>query len=384
MDGAELDQMLAGDEFGLLEMEPATVALTEDDRLIASFAEITAFVRENNREPEANPARISEMTLALRLTGMREDDTQRELLKEHDELGLLTEPEPPGSIEEVIASDDFDLLDTDGPDLHELTHVPEKVTTMPEDVSQRQPAEDFDQFEPLLLRCQAELRSGERKLLPFKNEQQIEAGRFYVLRGVLLYVDAVGERSRETGKTNARLRLIFENGTESDMLLRSLAAELYKDGRRVTEPRSLEENLRMTLDPETPMASVYVLRSLSDDPQIRGLDHPFKIGSTRQRVADRISGAAKDPTFLCAPVEKVAVYKVPEGTEADFERLLHKVFADSRLDVWFEQNGRVSETATEWFDVPLESIDEALAMIEADTIGTFVWSPEERQFRVRG
>lgn len=379
MEGTEIEAMLAEDEFGLLEMEPETVTLTEDDRLIVKFAEITSFVEENGREPEANPVRMSEMTLALRLKALREDDRQREFLKEHDRLDLLREPEPPENIEEVMASDDFDLLNADGPDIHDLTHVPEKVTTMPDEVSQRKPAEDFDQFEPLLTQCQADLRSGDRKMLPFKNEQQIQTGRFYVLRGVLLYVAEVGERSRETGKTNARLRLIFENGTESDMLLRSLAAELYKDGRRVTESSQADRE-RIELMADTPMASVYVLRSLSEDPQLAPFTDLHKIGSTRQEVESRISGASKEATFLGAPVEIVATYKVPEGTEASFEQLLHKVFADSRLDIWFEKDGRLGDAATEWFDVPLEAIDDAITMIEADTITRRSWNRDAQKF----
>lgn len=382
MDGTEIEAMLAEDEFGLLEMEPEKVTLTEDDRLIIKFSEITSFVEENGREPEANPVKMSEMTLALRLKAMREDDRQRELLKEHDRLDLLREPAPPENIEEVMASDDFDLLNADGPDIHDLTHVPEKVTTMPDEVSQRKPAENFEQFEPLLTQCQADLRSGDRSLLPFKNEQQIQAGRFYVLKGVLLYVADVGERSRETGRTNARLRVIFENGTESDMLLRSLAAELYKDGRRVTES-SQDDVKRIELMADTPMASVYVLRSLTDDPQLAPFTDLHKIGSTCQEVESRISGASKDATFLGAPVEIVATYKVPEGTEATFERILHKVFANSRLDIWFEQDGRLGESATEWFDVPLGAIDDAISMVEAETITRYAWNRDTQKFDLR-
>lgn len=383
MNGSDLERMLAEDEFGLLEMEPETVALTETDRLVQKFAEITEFVRENEREPERSPARMSEMTLAMRLKAIREDDGQRETLQEHDELGLLVEPEPPGSIEEVMASDDFDLLEADGPDIHDLTHVPEKVTTMPDEISQRKQAEDFEKFEPLLKQCHADLRSGDRQLLPFKNEQQIEVGRFYVLKGVLLYVDQVGERSRETGKTNARLRLIFDNGTESDMLLRSLAAELYKDGRRVTESAQGQRE-RIGLMAETPMASVYVLRSLSEDPQITAFQHLHKIGSTKQRVEDRVSGAAHDPTFLKAPVEIVAVHEVPEGTESRFETLLHSFFAESRLDAWFEREGIAIESAEEWFTVPLPAIDETIRLIEAGTITNYEWDANQSCARLRG
>lgn len=382
MEPAELDQMMAEDEFSLLEMEIQAAPLTEEGRLRAALAEVAQFVRANDREPSVDTTDMGEIKLALRLKAMREDDAQRELLKEYDELDLLKEPEPPESIEDVIATDDFDLLEFDGPDIRELRNVPEKVTTMPDEISQRKPAEDFEDFQPLLERCQRELRSGDRTLLSFKNEQQIEAGRFYVLRGVLLYVAEVGKRSRETGKTNARLRLIFENGTESDMLLRSLAAELYKDGRRVTESKK-QDLERIELLAGTPMASVYVLRSRSNDPQVARFEHLHKIGSTRQKVEERISGAANDATFLGAPVEIAAIYKVPEGTESMFEKLLHQVFASSRLDIWFEKNDLPEEASTEWFAVPLFAIDEAIQLIENDTISQFLWDPSTERLAVR-
>ena len=372
--------MLADDDFGLLEMEPEAPVLTEGDRLVAAFSEIVAFVREHEREPERDADSVSEATLAMRLVAMREDDAQRELLAEHDDLDLLTEPEPPGSIEEVIASDDAGLLETDGEDLHDLRHVPEKKTTMPDEISQRKPAEDFEEFRSLFDRCQEDLKAGLRKQIPFRNEQQIAEGRFYVLRGVLLYVAEVGKRSRETGKTNARLRLIFVNETESDMLLRSLAAELYKDGRQVTEPEPAGEDLEMTLDPATPMASVYVLRSLSSDPQVQQFENLHKIGSTRQDVETRISGASSEATFLGAPVAIVQVYEVPRGVEDKVEGLLHDAFAASRLDIWFEKEGLTAESATEWFDVPLSAIDEAIELIQAQTISDFEWDPGTGSF----
>jgi hypothetical protein len=382
LEGDELDRMLDDDEFGLLEMEPEAPVLTETDRLIEAFSEVQEFVRTHDREPDTDADSIGEATLAMRLSAMRGDDAQRETLKEHDELDLLKEPEPPKTIEDVIATDHDGLLDSDGPDIHDLRHVPEKVTTMPDEISRRKPAEDFDEFRPLFTQCQADLKSGDRKLIPFRNEQQITAGRFYVLRGVLLYVAEVGERSRESGKTNARLRLIFANETESDMLLRSLAAELYKDGRRVTEPNSGAEDFVMTLDSETPIASVYVLKSLSDDPQVQSFANLHKIGSTRQDVETRVKGASKEATFLGAPVEIVQVYEVPQGVEGKIETMLHEIFAASRLDIWFEKGQLTGEEATEWFDVPMKAIDEAIDLIDAGTIADFEWDPSSASFRL--
>lgn len=371
--------MLEEDDFGLLHPDASSPAISEDERLVSAFAEVTAFVKANGREPERSPTNMSEMQLAMRLKAMREDEAQREALKEHDELDLLQEPEPPESIEEVVASDDLGLLESDDPDLYDLKHVPPKVTTMPEEIGRRTPCLDFDRFRKLFEECKAALASGDRDLLPFKNEQQIDAGRFYVLKGVLLYVDEVGERTREAGKVNARLRCIFDNETESNMLLRSLAAELYKDGRRVTESRRATE--RITLEPDTPMASVYVLRSLSKDPQLAAFPQVHKIGSTRQTVEDRIAGATGSATFLGAPVEIAAVYKVPEGTEKAFEKQLHSIFAESRLDIWFEQSGKAVASANEWFAVPLDGIEKAFDLIEADSIGNFHWDHPLAEFR---
>ena len=120
--------------------------------------------------------------------------------------------------------------------IFDLEHVP-KTTTMPDYVGSRKKCDDFADFEHLFIECQVDFKTGNRRLLPFKNEQQIETGQFFVLKGILLFVAEMGEKQPdENGKTNARPALYpLKNGTESDMLLRSLAAELYKDGRRVTE-----------------------------------------------------------------------------------------------------------------------------------------------------
>ena len=73
----------------------------------------------------------------------------------------------------------------------------------------------------------------------FKMDAEIKRGEFFILGGQKAYVAEVGkEFVTEQGRRNARLRVIFDNGTESDNLLRSLQRALYKDdaGRRITEP----------------------------------------------------------------------------------------------------------------------------------------------------
>ena len=259
--------MLTEDEFGLLEPSVKAPAPTPEDRLVGAYEEILEFTRQHGRPPAKDPTNIAEFKLAMRLEAMCADDNQRQQLEPVDELGLLNEPEPPATIDDAIADDPFDLLSSHD-DLFDLQHVPKKQT-MPDKVARREPAKDFEAFRQLFVDCHADLRAGRRKLLAFKNPSEIEQGKFFVLNGVLLYVANVGEAefAKSNKGNNARTRCIFENGTESDLLLLSLGRNLYKDGRRVTEPNEVTLE-RMGLQADTKMGYVYVLRSLSDDPQL--------------------------------------------------------------------------------------------------------------------
>lgn len=373
--------MLSEDDFGLLELRVKAPPATADDRVVAAFEEIAEFTRRTGQPPAANPADIGEWKLAKRLEALAEDDDKRAMLEPHDDLGLLVAPAPPASIEEVASDDPFGLLGG-GEDLFELRHVP-KPQTMPDDVARRRPAEDFEAFRQLFVDCHADLRAGRRKLVAFKNPLQIRPGRFFVQSGVLLYVAEVGELTRdEVKKSNARTRCIFENGTESALLLQSLASNLYKSGKRVTIPDD-ETLSEMGLDPDTPMASVYVLRSLSDDPQLAEFPALHKIGSTSSMASERTAGAEAETTFLGAPVEIVEEYRVPRGVESKIEHLLHRLFAPARIDAWFERDGRTVAEANEWFAIPFSLIDEAIGLIENGAIVNYEYQPSPPSLRLK-
>ena len=383
--------MIAEDEFGLLNVPVKRAPLTADDRLLAGFREVMEFVVESGREPAIDSTDMGEAKLAMRLRAIVGNEEQRLRLEEFDTLGLLNEPEPPATLAEAVASDTSGLLD-DSEGIFALKHVP-KSQTVPEQIARRRPAPDFEKFEPLFKQCHADLRSGARKLLQFRNPSEIEVGKMFVLNGVLLYVAEMGQRELDKiRKANARTRCIFENGTESDLLMQSLASNLYKDGRRVTEPNEVtlermglapDTKSAMDLAPDTPMASIYVLRSLSDDPQVQSLAHLYKIGSTKQTVEARTGGASKHTTFLNAPVEVVAEYSVPAGVEHKVERLLHRLFSRVRLDVWFEQRGVTVTEANEWFVVPLKAIDDAVSLIETEAIKDYEYDVDAQTMKLR-
>ena len=373
--------MIEEDEFGLLKIKPKTQATTADERVIAQFAEVTEFVRREGREPEKNPSDMTEFLLAARLVALRAAPEHVEALQEQDELGLLVaaeepeEAEPPKSLAEVLESDDVGLLTSASEDILTLRNVP-VLKTKPEEVAKRRKCKDFDDFAPRFAAVQADLRSGRRKLVEFETVQQIREGAFYVQKGVLVLVAQVGELEKKVETYNARLRCVYENGTESNILMRSLAGAVWADGKAVTEPHDVTLEA-MGLVPNTPMASVYVLNSLSDSPEVTAIPHLHKIGSTSQSVEARTSGAAKDATFLGAPVKVADVYEIPKGSEKDLEKLLHHFFASARLDIWFEdQDGKSVAEANEWFSAPLDQIAEAIELISAGTIGQFEYDRE--------
>lgn len=365
----ELQTILEDDPLGLLEFKPkASSVISADERLITSFEEINSFVELHNREPEAS-RNISERKLHSRLKGLRKNPEKAASLLECDRLNLLSDIEIPqpvevNTVEDVMANDPLGLLGSDE-GIFTLRNVPEAID-MPNNIAKRKPCEDFERFEPLFKQCQAELQSGKRELRKFTGEQQISSGHFFILHGVMVYVARVGEKQRNKGKANARLHCVFENGTESDMLLRSLATELYKDenGRRVL---NLGEDLLSPVEQITqddqPTGFIYVLRSLSDNPKIRVLDNLYKIGYSSQSVKQRIQNAAQEPTYLMADVEVVTEYQTYNLNPQKLELLLHTFFAESCLDFdVFDKDGK-RHTPREWFIVPLHVIETVIRLL---------------------
>ena len=215
------------------------------------------------------------------------------------------------------------------------------------------------------------MAEGKRKAIPFANEQEIGAGEFFILNGVLVYVAEVGETHFRNGKRNARLRLIFDNGTEGNNLLRSLATELYKDpnGRRITSTNMgpLFDDKPQEGDTQTGM--IYVVKSLSDDPEIRKLDGLLhKIGFTSGKMEIRIQNAKDDPTYLMAPVHPVTTYTLYNIDRVKLEHLLHDFFAATRLDIEITDRFGKKVRPREWFLLPEFVIAEAVSRLKDGSI----------------
>ena len=364
MNKEDLLKLIADDELGLLKVKPKQNSLDENQRLINSFLEINEFIRKNNREPLAN-GDIFEHKLYSRFNSLVLDKDKIAILIDYDEFNLFKEKKEkaPKSIKDLLKDDDLGILISEEEDIFSIKHIP-KITSMPDYVARRKPCKDFDKFAEKFKNCQNDLAAQKRIVKKFKKEQQIEEGSFFVLKGVLLLVDKVGEKQEVKGKVNARLRCIFENGTESNMLLRSLAAELYKDGHRVTENKDNLSDLFVQVtkqDQET--GFIYILKSLSDNEKIRSINNLYKIGFSKTPVEERIKNAKNDPTYLMSDVQIVTSFKCYNLNPQKLESLLHRFFGGACLNIDIFDNNKKRHTPREWFIAPLFIIEQAIKLI---------------------
>ncbi|MGC4077732.1 MAG: GIY-YIG nuclease family protein [Rubrivivax sp.] len=373
----ELRKIVEDDDLGLLKVKPlGSAALTVDQRILESFKEIEEFVRVEGREPRPDPSNMREFKLNSRLAGIRASKVKSDSLRPVDALGLLGKPVE--SLEDAVADDDMGLLEGVEDSIFTLKHVPAEISR-PDKIAQRTPCDDFDQFEPLFKQCHAELASGIRESRPFTGEQQISVGHFFIVHGVMAYVAEIGEKELKNKKTNARLRCIFENGTESNILLRSLARELYKDpaGRRILDghDKALEE-LEQIRPEDKHSGYVYILRSTSEVPEIKSIQNLFKIGFSTTPVEDRIKNAKQEPTYLMAPVKIVSVFECYNLNPQKFEALLHTFFGTACLDLTVTDSLGKQHTPREWFIAPLDSIELAAQLLINGEIVHYRYDPD--------
>ena len=264
-----------------------------------------------------------------------------------------------------------------------LKHV--KPRAVAEEIANRTACKEFERFKPLFAQVQKDLEKGVRKTRRFQTDAEINSGDFFILCGQKAYMAGVGEEFRtEQDRINARLRVIFDNGTESNNLLRSFQRALYKDetGRRITEPNAGPLFEEPTNPEGTESGTIYVLRSLSDHPQIaEHRDVIHKIGATGGNVETRIANAKLDPTYLLADVEVVATYKLTDINRTKLENLLHRFFAAAQLDLEIADRFGNPVKPREWFLAPLPVIDEVVRRIRDLSIVDFEYDPETASLR---
>ena len=374
-------------------IKPKKKQVTYDPE-VEKFKEIENWVKKHNgKEPEKTTdlSRLGERKLASRLKGIREAPERIELLKPYDKLGLLKQEDQNVSLKEKVSkekmsfnslddilNDNSILFDNSGSTLNSklfdtgsLNKYKKLQENKPENKSKRKAMEGFSKYKPLFEEVQKDLTSGRRHLARYENNK-LQVHHFYVLNGQLLYIESIGSefknKTRSEADTDARLHVIYENGTENYPLRNGLIASLYGSrkrgvyGKAVTEP---DDKFEFSADDQV-TGYVYVLKSLSNNADVKRIqeDHPlYKVGFTSGTVERRIANAENESTYLYGPVKVVAEYQVINLNPEALETALHHALTQYRLDVDIRAgNGKIIHPR-EWFIVDLNTINNLVSQI---------------------
>jgi Meiotically up-regulated gene 113 len=373
------------EELGV-EVETQTESLrsARDERIITGFEDVQDFTAHHGGPPQHGEKRdIFERLYAVRLDCLRALPDCRAVLAPLDHQQLLgvgvraVDPIADLDDDELLAQLGVDVSATGMTDLQHVRSAAEKRAA--EEIATRRPCEDFAVFEPLFAQVRNDLDSGARETRRFQATAEIKKGEFFIVGGQIAYIADIGDEFiTEYDRRDSRLRVIYDNGTESDVLLRSLQRALYRDeaGRHITDLSAGPLFAGESEEGDLVSGTIYALRSKSDHPTIaanRNVLH--KIGVTGGDVERRIANADLDPTYLMADVEVVATYKLANLNRTKLENLIHRIFGSARLDIEIKDRFGNTVVPSEWFLVPLFVIDEAIEKIRDGSIVDFAYDP---------
>jgi len=372
---------------------------TEEDRLVDSFDEINAFLDKNKREPTKSS--MSEYGLMAKLKNFRENEAQKKVLKPYDRHNLLGYVEmEKQTIDDILNDDDLGLLDAGNDlDIFRFKHTPRPEDRADADfVAQRKPMKekDFEKYEQLFLQVHKEIKEGKRKIKPFTNiEKNLHVGDFYLMNGIMLYLESANlkqeeweQKSGNRVRVEGRTRTVFENGTYSNMLYRSLGKQIQKDGKLITNTydkieQDLFINSGFVKEEDVQSGWIYVLKTKSGKKELADIKDLYKIGFATGSVDDRIKNAKNEATYLFADVKKIATYKVYNRNADKLEGLLHRFFANVCLDIdLFNEKGQ-RLNPREWFVVPFEVIEEAIQLILNENIVYYEYDTETKRIKLK-
>lgn len=381
----KFQDIFSDDPLGLLNVqqnEEKKERTSSENRLIESFEEINQFFEEHGREPKVG-SDIEEFMLASRLQGIRNNPAKVKILLPFDFHDLLRcEESKSVTVEDILGDDPMNLLLADEDDgIYNITHVKKVDRIRPDYVSRRTKCKDFESYETLFQTVHDDLKAGRRKLVEFK-EENLKEGKFFVLRGILLFLEKSDNKDStfefESGtriRTDGRTRCIFDNGTESTMLYRSLYKALLQDGFEVSDYQ--EESIQKDISAEDKQNGyIYVLASKSTNPQIMAVDDLYKIGCCSGAVSDRIKNAANEPTYLLSEVKIVLTARCYNINVFQLEGAIHDFFSKSNVSFEvIDRDGNIHHPK-EWFVAPIAIIEEAINLIVNDDITKYTYNPE--------
>ena len=387
----EEDDALLGELGVEVEVKKKATLTAKEERIIAGFEEIQRFVEEHGRKPQhGHENDIFERMYAIRLERLSNLEECRELLKDLDQQQILDDVEK----EELIGDDmdDDELLSALGVEpkegsLQDLKHVRHSKNIQSADkVANRQKCNDFGIYKPLFEKVKSEVESNVRKIVKCTDKGEVDIENFYILYGQMLYIaDQEEAFIDQEGRNDRRLKIIFDNGTESNMLRRSLQKRLWDDStsRRIVEPELGPLFTDAVNEDDQATGVIYVLRSQCQHPEIvKNREIIHKIGFTKGDVERRIADASNQPTYLLSDVEVVATYELYNLDAGKLENIIHKIFSNAKLDIELKDRFGKPYNPREWFLVPLPVVREAIEKIKDGTISKYLYNINSGQLEI--
>lgn len=401
-DRPSLDDIFNGpDEFGLLDVQAKRISRNAPLE-VTNFEAISAFVDQHGRLPNQE-GELSEKLLARRLTSYQGARDIHAILKPYDRHGFISEPESEQevgsnsafalteqspsasedaagtadmvieaenvtSLDDIFASAAFGELDQGDQSIFDMAHVPAVTDRdLPDEIAQRKVCHDFYEFEHIFRDLHEGLKTGDVKLVRFQKASQVSAGDAFILEGVVCLIDKVGEHRLDSqGRFDPRLRVIFENGTESNHLLQSLAKRLYIDetGRRIVrDADSVVDAFNNISHKDKRAGQIYFVTTLSDNPALKAVQNLIKIGYTELTVEERTKNSVCDTAFLESPVKILASIECFNLNPNKFESLIHGFLHAQRLKMTLTGKDGKAYNPREWFSVPLNTAREVVRRI---------------------
>lgn len=383
-----LDDIFNHDDLGLLaDVKPIAPKADENAMVLQTFKEVESFFRRHGRLPN-NDGNLDEKILDRKWQALLNNKQHCETLQQHDTLNLLRPSEKTEcckaenvvTLEDIFNNDDLNLLDVGNTDIFRMEHISQRAANgspyEDENNAVRKPCTDFWRFEAWFKQIHHMLKHGEAHFERLKTETFLQPGDVFLLHGALCYVADFSEtEDRKSTRENRRLRVIYENGTESNILTRSLARAVYKDGNGKKIMLSSAELLPDILTANSPQdlvtGQLYVVRLLQPKPEVATYRNLYKIGFTTGTVEARIADAENDTAFLESKVVPVLSFECRNINPHTFERLLHAFFAAQRVNIrLIGKNGKIY-IPHEWFDVELDVIEKAAEYIINGTINQY-------------
>ena len=284
-------------------------------------------------------------------------------------------------LDEILSDPVFDVSEAE----HKLFDLPEAMRRgrekkqRAEEIAQRKPCANFADYAHLFVQVHRDLREGRRSLVRYK-ENNLQEKTFFIADSLMGYIEELDVAKRQIKdrlRKDGRSRVIYEDGTESNILFRTIGKNITRNGYVITERNDGQELDALSgkdiTEDDHPQGWIYVLRSRSTDERIASVENLYKIGFTTMPVEQRIRNARNESTYLMADVEVMSTYRVYNVDVHKLESLIHNFFDTARFYITVGD-----AEPEEWFVVPLPLIREAIAKFMDGRIVDYTYNCEQQ------